>query len=429
MARGYLGVTGEVSQKRIKDYLHITQGYKKILATYDALERLMTTIPNYKEYFLLIDEYHLLFNDYSFRNKAVVYILNNFKKFKDWTFVTATPLKEECILNELKDVDQITYSWECAVPVNMTITDTYFVQRELISLIDHYKDRNLHIFLNSVKTINYITDQITEDYRVVCAESNKSRVDKFAKITDPIKRINFYTSCAFEGADIMDEDGFVIVVCDTKIATTVLDISTKIKQICGRLRNSKYKDQCTLILNTNKHRYANVSERVFAHTVEEAQKAGVRKEELYNQLSAEDQLIDNKLFTPETYYNLYLNLYDNKIFFDSNLKKLDIYNYSLVNEIYKNTISVITEAGKLFIPTQVNNTWTKKGLDWIHQELLDALKDEFTYAELEEMFMPLFAEHKLIWNKNFSIIKYFPEFVKKQKQKDGKRSIVYRFAL
>ena len=40
---------------------------------------------------------------------------------------------------------------------------------------------------------------------------------------------------------------------DTNISTTILDISTKIRQVCGRLRDSKYKDQCTLILNTSKH--------------------------------------------------------------------------------------------------------------------------------------------------------------------------------
>ena len=47
------------------------KSFKKIVATYDALPKLMECIPNYKDYFLLIDEYHLLFNDYSFRGEII----------------------------------------------------------------------------------------------------------------------------------------------------------------------------------------------------------------------------------------------------------------------------------------------------------------------------------------------------------------------
>lgn len=77
----------------------------------------MESISNYSEYFLLIDEYHLLFNDYSLRTDAIMFLLQNFKKFKNWAFLTATPLKQEFILKELKDVNQINYIWEKAVPV------------------------------------------------------------------------------------------------------------------------------------------------------------------------------------------------------------------------------------------------------------------------------------------------------------------------
>ena len=247
----YLGVTGDTAISTIKNYIYSSIPYKKIIATYDALPRLMSIIPNYSEYFLLIDEYHLLFNDYSFRSDAILFVLNNFRKFKDWAFLTATPLKEEFILEELKDIEQITYEWEGSTKVNISIRDTCFIQKELLNLLDLYKDRNLHIFLNSVSTIYKITEKLDPStFRVVCSENSKTRIKNFSKINSPIKKYNFYTSCSFEGCDIFDKDGYCIIVSDTNISTTILDISTKIRQVCGRLRDSKYKDSVTLILKS-----------------------------------------------------------------------------------------------------------------------------------------------------------------------------------
>lgn len=422
-----LGVTGDVSNTEIKNYLMTKQGYKKIIATYDSLPRLMQIIPNYSEYFLLIDEYHLLFNDYSFRNKAIMQVLNNFKKFNNWAFLTATPLKPECILEELKDIPQITYEWENAVPVKLTIKDTFYIQKELINLISYYTDRNLHIFLNSVATINTIARKLNlTDYRVVC--SNKNKIKNYAEITSKVKKINFYTSCAFEGADIFDPDGLCIILSDTNIATTVLDIATKVRQICGRLRDSKYKDECILILNTNKHRYAGTTKTEFNNIVSDSKRRGIRKEELINQLNADDYLTELKLFCPDTYYNLYLNLFDNKIFYDENLKKLDLYNYDLISEIYSNTVSVLDECSKNNFTPEVVKTTSDKGLPFIKEQLTILDKSEYTFEELEEIFKPLFIEHYLSWNSN-SINEWFPEYVKTRKQINRKRITTYKFNL
>ena len=427
-ALGYFGVDGDVTKTEIRNYLMTETGYKKILATYDALEKLMDTIPNYSEYFLLIDEYHLLFNDYSFRSKPIMFLLNNFRKFNDWAFMTATPLKEEFILKELEDVDQITYEWDNAIPVNIVIRDTSFIQKELINLIETYKDRNLHIFLNSVSTIYNITNKLNlEDFRVVCSENSKTKIKNFSKVTDPIKKLNFYTSCAFEGVDIYDPNGYCIIICDTNISTTVLDISTKIRQVCGRLRDSKYKDQVTLILNTKKHRYAGVSKKEFEKIVLESEDLGKLREQTISRFNEKELLTELKLYSRETYSNLYLNRYENKIFYDENLKKLDIYNYNLISEIYSNSISVLGEFSKHnFKPIKETPTITK-GLPWIISKLQELDKTTYTYQELEEIFKPIFPEHYLKWNKNTSIKQFFPGFKKIQKSVNGNRLVYYTF--
>lgn len=423
-----LGITGDTNNTEILTYIKSDIKYKKLVATYDSLERLINIIPNYSEYFLLIDEYHLLFNDYNFRSDSILFVLNNFNKFKDWAFMTATPLKDEFILKELKDIPQITYEWECATPVNITIKDTYFVQKELLNLIDIYKDRNLHIFLNSVSTIYKISEKLdSNSFRVVCSENSKSKIKNFSKITDPIKKYNFYTSCSFEGCDIYDPDGLCIIVSDTNISTTVLDISTKVRQVCGRLRDSKYKDEVIFILNTNKHRYAGTTETEFMSAVSDSERRGKRKEELLLQLAEDDYITELKLYTKEGFGSLYLNKYKNKIFYDENLKYLDIYNYNLISEIYNSSISVITECSKQSFTPKLEQTKTNTGLEWVKNKLKELNKSEYTYNELEEIFTPLFKEHNLKWNKRTSISTFFPENKKVRKMVNKKTQTYYKF--
>ncbi|KAA6304121.1 hypothetical protein EZS27_044236, partial [termite gut metagenome] len=79
----------------------------KIAVTYDSLERLITLllesgIDVYNDYYLLVDEYHILFNSYACRNNAVKKVLKHSQKFKEVTYMTATPIEEEFMLKELK---------------------------------------------------------------------------------------------------------------------------------------------------------------------------------------------------------------------------------------------------------------------------------------------------------------------------------------
>lgn len=427
---GYFGVDGNVTKTAIKNYLITENGYKKIVATYDALPKLMEVIPNYQEYFLLIDEYHLLFNDYSLRNSAITFILNNFYKFNKYCFLTATPLKPEFILEELKDLPQITYEWNNAVPVNITIKDTYYVQKELLNLIDIYKDRNLHIFLNSVSTIYKITEKLlTDDFRVVCSENSKAKIKNFAKVTDPVKKLNFYTSCAFEGVDIYDPNGYCIILCDTNISTTVLDIATKVRQVCGRLRDSIYKDQVTLILNTNKHRYAGTTNNEFNNMVAKSEELGKAKEDQFNNATEIQKEADLRVYTKEGFSNIYVNLYDGKLFYDVNLKKLDLYNYKLISEIYNSSISILKECKSNNIVANIQKSESLKGRSWIREILLQNNKSEYTYNELETIFAPVFEKYGLKWSQKSSIKDYFPTFKKHKKMVNKKTSIYYKFVL
>ena len=430
LRENYLGVMSETSNKQIKEYVKSGIQYKKILATYDALPRLIELIPNYEDYFLLIDEYHLLFNDYSFRDDAILYILYNFKKFRNWAFLTATPLKQEFILKELRDVDQLNLKWTNAVPVNIKIKDTRYIMKELIDLIKILKDRNLHIFLNSVSTIKKIIEKLgTDDYRVVCSENSKVRISNFAKITDPVRKLNFYTSCAFEGSDIRDENGYSVIISDTNISTTVLDISTKIRQVCGRIRNSKYKDTVTLILNTSNHRYAGTDRESFLIESDKSAFAGQNWCRLFNNGSDIDRDALNRSYNKDTFATMYVRKYNDKYFYDENLKSMDLYNYNLISEIYSNTISVFKECSENNFTPVIEKPTVLKGLTWIIEKLRKMNKPYYTYQELEEIFSPLFKEHNLKWHKLNSIKNFFPPFIKKRKTTNKEKYTIYEFKI
>lgn len=78
-----------------------------------------------------------------------------------------------------------------------------------------------------------------EDY-IKANECEHLYKEPVSSINEPPKRINFYTSTAFEGADIFDPNGKIIVVSYGFRAKTMYDISTKFLQIAGRIRDIKF---------------------------------------------------------------------------------------------------------------------------------------------------------------------------------------------
>ena len=61
----------------------------------------------YSKFFLLVDEWHILFNQYSFRENAVRNLLNIAPLFNEVTYMTATPIEEELILTEVKNLSVV----------------------------------------------------------------------------------------------------------------------------------------------------------------------------------------------------------------------------------------------------------------------------------------------------------------------------------
>lgn len=422
--KNFLIIYGKVKNEDILKYLISPLKYKKIIGTYDCLIRLFDIYPSIINYFLLVDEYHILFNSYAFRNDSIMFLLKNFSRFKEFCFMTATPLIDDIILEELKHLNVLNINWENAIPIKLNLINTSFTNKELLNIIQkEEKNCNYHIFLNSIKTIReLVTKNGIIDYKVVCSETSarNNRVLNVESTTTKPRKYNFYTASAFEGCDIFDPIGKTIILCDTSISTTILDISTLVRQICGRLRNSIYKEKITLILNTTKHRYAGVPKEIFDYKVSENIKLGKYTENKFNLDSdPEYKIKELRSFSKETYNSFYVNLYQKQIFFDDNLRKMDEYNYRLIKEIYNSSISVLKEMEELNIEVSEE----KAKVNWITSKLENR---EYTFSELETIFKDEFIKRKLIFDGR--CFKYhFPEYTKKIKTKNKIRETYYKF--
>lgn len=428
------GVYGDIKNPQIKEYISSFKGYKKIMATYDALPRLIEIIGEsiFEDYFLLIDEYHTFTDYYSFRRNAIRGVLNNYHKFKHFCFMTATPIKDDYMLKELEHLDVIEYNWEGSSRVNITIKDTPYVQKELLSEIGIAKDYNLHIFVNSVDFIKRIVPNLpSKDFRTVCSAESATKTPQIQPqdINSPVCKINFYTSAAFEGCDIMDENGYVIIIADSNIATTIKDISTSVVQICGRIRNSKYKTSAYMILNTKNHRYCKFrSKDLFLEFTEQIKSGAIDKVRSYEIGSINQKRIERELFLKSQgdHHSLYMDFEDNTLFYDDNYRKLDIRNYILINEIYNKTINVLSEI------QSTNQLQVKKvevvKYDKATMEMIDLLDRKliYNYSQIKEILLPVFEKYNLSTTDN-KIGRYLTTFCDKNRlQVNGKREWNYQ---
>ena len=392
------GMYGGVTYKELKAYLADDSiKYKKIMVTYDSLDKILPSIeaPEWK---IMIDEYHLLFTQYSFRRDAVQTVLDNYKQFKSFCFLTATVLEDDFILEELKDVQVVRAVWEevrevfvesvrCEVDVVATTAKT--IQEHLSGEIEG----NAYIFVNSIEFIKDLIKacNLTDDNtRVIYSKNNKTQltISRGATMDKP-KKINLLTSTVFEGADLYDENGRTYIVSDNKKQHTLTDISTSFQQIAGRIRNTKYWNQLTHIFSVT--RYSNdLTYDEFKKTCDNTkdQAATIVKE--CNGLS--EMVKKNVNVECESY----VVKTDNIFSFDANLLKIDLYNFKVTKCLYAIRVNVdkaLTENG--FTVNRVVSDLrfedvikkeTKATFEEVIEDIKDRSEDEVEYQEALERF-------------------------------------------
>lgn len=101
--------------------------------------------------------------------------------------------------------------------------------------------------MNTVTGIEQILNTLElprELVKVSCADRKRNKKIlkdryKIEPVTNPNKKLNFFTKKGFQGCNMFTNNGLVIVVSDGNRQTTLVDISTTMEQIAGRLRENE----------------------------------------------------------------------------------------------------------------------------------------------------------------------------------------------
>ncbi len=191
--------------------------------------------------------------------------------------MTATPHKKEYWFKEMKGLQEVKLDLQ-PDPINLYYFKANSIIDEAVEIIMNLdENRNLHIFINSVLTIESILNRLNiprEFVRIICSdtEENKKKLPpeySIESITSPIKRINFYTSTAFEGCDIFDKNGKIVVLSDggKYKEHTLIDLKGTLRQIAGRIRDIEDQSVTLIYSETNKV-YTDLKEQIESKNTE-----------------------------------------------------------------------------------------------------------------------------------------------------------------
>lgn len=248
---------------------------------------------------------------------------------------------------------------------------------------------NLHIFVNSVEFIAKVIDMaklIPDQVKVVCStsgdnnENNQRKLGKNYPInqpSDPVRKINFYTSTCFEGCDLYDENGVTFIVSDGNKAHTLLDISTLFTQICGRVRDSKYKGEIIHVYSTTKYSREVTLDEYVASTKKVLAEAVSYADEI-NKLSETTRI---KTLSKIKYINeQYVRIEDNRLVVDKNLANMDIVNFKICRHIYRTYVNLSSELKRS------GYSITQHSFSEIIEKLEDKNNARVTFKELFEEY-------------------------------------------
>ena len=121
--------------------------------------------------------------------------------------------------------------------------------------VTHDVSYNLHFFVNSVDFIGRVLHHARlspDEVKIVCSTSGISEQINREKLGDTytigipdkaVRKINFYTSTAFEGCDIFDKTGRTYIVSDGTATHSMLDVASLMASTCNESRFSRVGNQ------------------------------------------------------------------------------------------------------------------------------------------------------------------------------------------
>ena len=255
---------GGIREYQFRKYIKNNTTYK-IAVTYDSLPKLIGWLSGTEGWKVLIDEYHLILEDMDFRYDAINGLMEEIQKFKYYSFLSATPIDLDFEIDFLKRLPHYKVQWNGVTkitPIRYKVTQlTKGLARFIQIFLDEGKSlpdingnvskvEELYIFINSVTSIKQIADTLKlnpDDVKICCADrirNNKLLGEyQIESVSSPNKKINFFTKKCFQGCNLFTNNGLIIVASDAYRTQTLVDISTTMEQIAGRIRiNDEYQN-------------------------------------------------------------------------------------------------------------------------------------------------------------------------------------------
>lgn len=260
--KNVLGVYGETTAQEINEFLEF--GGKKIIVTYDSLQKLLQNIEP-KQFRLLVDEVQVLIRYAGlFKSKVCNKLINNSFEFKSVSYMTATAPPYNYLPKPMKKLKYYKYLWQNTVKpnINHMYVGNQVSTKTVAYILDKYTNTSSDIFIfynskngvtSTIKKLIKAEPDITKNAINIFFSKNEQNEEFFKKqlgkefeISVPLatnqRRINFVSSFGFEGVDFYNKDVAVLVVSDPRYKSMRYDISIDLQQIVGRFRLCKYSD-------------------------------------------------------------------------------------------------------------------------------------------------------------------------------------------
>ena len=343
----------------VQKYIKNNTTYK-IAVTYDSLPKLVGWLGSTEGWKVLVDEYHLILEDMDFRYDAINGLMEEIQKFRHYSFLSATPIDLDFEIDFLKRLPHYKVQWDGVTkiaPIRYKVTQltkglARFIQiflDEGISVPDINgnvsKVEELYIFINSVTSIRQIADTLKlnpDDVKICCADRirNSKLLGEYQieSVSSPNKKINFFTKKCFQGCNLFTNNGLIIVASDAYRTQTLVDISTTMEQIAGRIRiNDEYqnifRNVIVHLFSTNKNV---MSDEEFAMLMQDKENEADRLLSGWNKLDKEERQTYIKRMNLDTEL---VSIINGRMVYNNLKKQSFIYKQEL-RKVYKDGISI-----------------------------------------------------------------------------------------
>lgn len=262
-----------VGQNHIEEYIEecLMSQPIKIMVTYDSFPRALAVMKQKGiECKVVVDEYQEILNAYVYRNAAIKNLLHELKSYSNVTYLSATPIPYKWRPKELKNLPEYEIEWKDAIRIKPFRIHSEHPLAIVANIIRNHKMgrpfelegnkvEEYFFFINSVSAIKGIIKAAglsPDEVKIICAknEVNKMKLGGLAidDANGANKTFTFCTKTVFYGADFYSRAGLIVVASEGYAKSSLLDISTDMIQIAGRIRTREnpFKNIILHIYNT-----------------------------------------------------------------------------------------------------------------------------------------------------------------------------------